>query len=214
MRKLISLIFIITPFFLVACDRDKSFSSSENGETVLVKVRLPLELEVLPLRVMYRSTICLKKNVDSRGKRYDEPGYNLVRLIFKPTSDNNAFELLVPENGGGVCRWKLSNITIRMQIKDTNFLDSEITKNVPISELIIFDDNSPQRMSGSYKEINGKYVMHNDYYPLITHHRVNGDYKTASIIRSTPDLMYKTNSSKTISFEPSFHSRGDRKSVV
>lgn len=44
--------------FVSGCAKDYSMESSPTGEQVKIAIKVPEELEVTPLRVMYRSAIC------------------------------------------------------------------------------------------------------------------------------------------------------------
>ena len=81
----------------------------------------------------------------------------------------------------------------------------EKSESIPIKEIIVFDDNSPQRLSGTYEVINGNVTLNEDYFPLITERRKIGSPVEYSIVRSSPDVIYKSTSAKEVIFEPRLH---------
>ncbi|WP_455916868.1 hypothetical protein [Pantoea agglomerans] len=189
-------------FFLCACNKDEAFFPSEKGENILISIQLPKSLEMLPLRVMYRSDICHKKQVNGAGHSYEVPGYKTMKLSLNHKGKEKGGKLPIPRDGGGDCKWKLSNLTLSFQ----SILGDGISHSVPISEVVIFDDNDPQRISGSYQDVNGDLDLTGDYFPMVTTYHINGYKKVESIIRSTPDKMYRVRNGGSVSFHPRFHS--------
>lgn len=187
---------------LAACNKDEAFSPVANGGSVLLSIQLPTYLEMLPLRIMYRSDICRKKQVDSSGNSYEEAGYKTMNIALKNEGKGNKYKTPIPRNGGGDCEWKLSNLTLSFQ----SILGDGESQNVPVSEVVIFDNNTPQRLSGSYIDINGDLDLAGDYFPMITMYHINGNKKVSSIVKGEQNKMYRMHSGDNIYFHPKFHS--------
>ncbi len=172
---------------------------------VSVIAKMPAGSKILPLEIMYRSTTCLKSRKDSNGGIVKEPGYYFVKKEFNSVSDDNIFNLKIPRDGGGQCNWELSNITLGFYLKELPSGKDEKSENIPIKEIIVFDDNSPQRLSGTYEIINGDVTLKENYFPLITKRRNSNTLLEYSIVRSSPDVIYKSISAKKVIFEPRIH---------
>lgn len=84
--------------------------------------------------------------------------------------------------------------------------NDEKSENIPIKKIVVFDNNSPQRLSGSYETINGNVKLKGDYFPLIIKRRDSNSPVEYSIVRSSPDVIYKSTSAKEVVFEPRLHS--------
>ncbi|CAI1051500.1 hypothetical protein [Serratia entomophila] len=191
----------VISLFLVSCNKDEGFSPVENGGTVLLSIQLPKKLEMLPLRVMYRSNICHKKQVDGSGNSYKEPGYKTMNLALKSEGKDKGYKISLPRDGGGDCEWKLSNLTLSIQSVPRD----GVSHNVPISETVIFDNNSPQRLSGSYLDVNGDLDLTGDYFPIVTTYHISGFKIVESIVKSSPDKMYRVHNGENVFFHPVFH---------
>ncbi|ECN8823183.1 hypothetical protein J4L45_004583 [Salmonella enterica subsp. enterica serovar Newport] len=205
MKILIKNMMFIFPFLLLGCDKDESLNPSPDGEMVSVIAKMPPDSKILPLEIMYRSTICLKNRKNSNGNVVKEPGYHFVKKEFNPASGGSTFNLKVALDGGGQCHWRLSNVTLGFNLKELPPDKDEKSENIPIKEIVVFDDNSPQRISGSYEYVNGNVTLKGDYFPLITKRRGIGSPVEYSIVRSSPDVIYKSTSAKEVIFEPRLH---------
>ena len=205
MRILIKNMMYIFSFFFFFFDKNESLNPPSNGEMVSVIAKMPAGSKILPLEIMYRSTTCLKSRKDSNGGIVKEPGYYFVKKEFNSVSDDNIFNLKIPRDGGGQCNWELSNITLGFYLKELPSGKDEKSENIPIKEIIVFDDNSPQRLSGTYEIINGDVTLKENYFPLITKRRNSNTLLEYSIVRSSPDVIYKSTSAKKVIFEPRIH---------
>ncbi|ANS42239.1 hypothetical protein [Serratia inhibens] len=200
MKILIKNIMFIFPFLLLGCEKDELLNPPSDGEIVSVIAKMPVDSKILPLEIMYRSTTCLKSRKNSNGDVVTEPGYHFVKKEFNRASGDSILNLEVSRDGGGQCNWKLSNITLGFNLKDLPSGKDEKNENIPIKEIIVFDDNSPQRLSGSYEVINGNVKLEGDYFPLITKRRDSNSPLEYSIIKSSPDVIYKSTSAKEVIF--------------
>lgn len=206
MKILIKNMMLIFPFLLLGCDKDESLNPPPDAEMVSVIAKMPSDSKLLPLEIMYRSTTCLKSRKNSNGDVVKEPGYHFVKKEFNHTSDDSIFNIDISRDGGGQCNWKLSNVTLGFNLKDLLLGKDKKNENVPFKEIIVFDDNSPQRLSGSYEVIKGNIKLEGDYFPLITKRRDQNSPLEYSIVKSSPDVIYKSTSAKEVIFEPRIHS--------
>lgn len=159
------MIFYFIPFFLWGCKKDESLSPPKNTEYVEFRIHIPSDVNILPAGVMYRSDICKKEKTDSRGERYKEPGYNFININSK--RKNGVMSVSVPVNGGGKCKWMLSNTTLFFEyIKDR--FSNEIDKSIGNSIIFISDGNSPQNYNGHTEELSGnKISLDKEFFPWI-----------------------------------------------
>lgn len=206
MKILIKKIVLIFPFLLLGCDKDESLNPSPDGEMVSVIAKMPLDSNILPLEVMYRSNTCLKSRINSNGDEVKEPGYHFIKKKFSHTARDNVFKLMIARDGGGQCEWVLSNITLGFNLKKVPIDKSENAEIIPIKEIVVFDANSPQRVSGSYETVHGNLKLQSDYFPLITKRRDRKRPLEYSVVRSSPDVIYKSMSANEVIFEPRLHS--------
>ncbi|MEJ4045051.1 hypothetical protein [Erwinia sp. SLM-02] len=206
MKILIRSMMFIFPVLFLGYDKDESLNPPPDGEMVFVVAKMPADSKILPLEIMYRSTTCLKSRKNSNGDVVKEPGYHFVKKEFNHASGGSIFNLEVSRDGGGRCNWKLSNITLGFNLKELPSGNDENSENIPIKEIVVFDNNSPQRLSGSFEAINGNIKLKGDYFPLITKRRDSSSPVEYSIIRSSPDVIYKSTSAKEVIFKPRLHS--------
>jgi len=203
---LLAILALIFSFLLLGCDKDESLNCFPDGEMVSVIAKMPLDSEILPLEVIYRSNYCLKSRKNPNGDEVKEPAYHFVKKEFSHTASDSVFNLTIARNGGGQCKWMLSNITLGFNIKEVPLAKSENAERIPIKEIVVFDDNSPQRLSGSSEAVNGNVKLEGDYFPLITKRRDRNSPLEYSIVRSSPDVIYKSISAKEVIFSPRLHS--------
>ncbi|HDR2403750.1 TPA: hypothetical protein QCJ32_002816 [Enterobacter asburiae] len=131
---------------------------------VSVIATMPTDSKILPLEIMYRSTTCLKSHKDSNGDVVKESGYHFIKKEFHLASGESIFNLDVSRDGGGQCNWRLSNVTLGFNLKELPSDKDEKSENIPIKETIVFDDDSPQRLSRAYEVINGNATLNDDYF--------------------------------------------------
>ncbi|QSB18242.1 hypothetical protein JN403_16980 [Pseudomonas sp. 15A4] len=72
------------------CAKDYSMAPSPGGEQVKIVIRVSEELEVTPLRVMYRSAICEPVTHDRDGRPEKLEGYNSIDVKLSPQNNRGA----------------------------------------------------------------------------------------------------------------------------
>lgn len=170
----------IFSFIIIGCKKDESLSSPENSKFVEIKVNSESDINVLPISVMYRSNSCFIERYDSKGKKYKEAGYNSIQKNVNVAGlISNAS---IPIDGGGDCKWKLSNVTVNLMY-DKNKFDKEINKSIRNSIVLVFDDNLPQNYNGNIENISSEDVkIKREYFPWIDTDFMGNHGKSVSLI--------------------------------
>ncbi|OAT32617.1 hypothetical protein M975_1053 [Buttiauxella brennerae ATCC 51605] len=195
--------FVILAIQLTGCDgSEKPITESQIG-SVRIVVKLPGEIEVLPVGVMYRSVLCPKLTFNGKGEKTKVPGFHYITSFFRK-SDNGTYSLPINMDGGGQCQWKLSNATIEIKYKIGSF-NNGIERSIGSGIIIVFDDNLPQRYDGQISEIPPSSIIKKDYYPWINEKFLNGHFKQIWLYSNNLFSTYKYSGSKDIIFEPISH---------
>ncbi|MTH48864.1 hypothetical protein [Intestinirhabdus alba] len=190
---------------LTGCAVSQKLSPPQDGKHVKVAVVKPADVDILPMKVIYRSERCRDKILTSTGAISSRDGYHLLTVPFKPEAGSNVVSNAVAFDGGGQCGWKLSNIRFQFRYHDFTKFGNKIEDDTPEDIVFIFDDAPPPRGNGHYEEIYGDVVIKKDYYPVILKEftDIGGDIL---YIKGQPMLTYRVRSVKKILFEPVFHS--------
>lgn len=188
------------------CAADRSMSPPPNSEKVHFIIKIPESLEVKPIQVMYRSTVCRHFTHDAHGRRETLDGYNGFELRLRQ-GENDLYETEVYVDGGGPCRWRLSNVDIGVQYRVPTPFGVDATPGWGGGLIIVFDSNNPQRQVSTAISVQGeKLDIIKDYYPLVTERFINGYRKFASLVGvDARDLTYNAPQARQIYFEPLLH---------
>lgn len=193
---------------------DRRLSPTFEAGAVSLTVKVPKELEVTEMRVVYRSTTCTIRGYSlSSGERYERDGYQ--RMDVKPTQrgQTRLFEAKLPVNGGGPCRWQLSNVTFDVEYVDTSPFGEGIAPGYGAGMVVIFDDNGSPHGSWDFK-VDGDLTVVRDYYPWFHESFLGGHRKSISLTTNGHFyLMYKAPHARSIYFEPILHSNFLTRSV-
>jgi hypothetical protein len=204
--KVVTKFFILFLTFLtIGCERDKSFSPPNNGETVSIAVQLPKEMDVLPLGVMYRSNLCLHKRTKGNGEIYKLPGFHFTQFTLKQEGNEDIYHFPVPIDGGGACHWQLSNVTVNIKYKKENF-GNDINRAIGTGVIIIFDNNSPQQDDGVYENVSGDLIIEKDYFPWINERFLDGHSRNIWTYGERLYFNYKVKDTYNVLFRPISHS--------
>lgn len=205
MKILINSTVVLISFFLFGCDKNEELNSPSDGKNIFITVRLPPDLEALPLGVMYRSNVCHKKRYNSDGKSYTEPGFNYTKMQLKKEKNGTDYSSLIPSDGGGQCDWKLSNVTIDIQYRVDAF-KGKVDHVVGSGIIVIFDDNHPQRDDGVYEDVTGDLLISKRYFPWINERFLNGHSRDLWTYSKRLYSTYKTKNTYKILFAPESNS--------
>ncbi|ELY6318968.1 hypothetical protein ACI49Z_004440 [Cronobacter turicensis] len=179
------------PFLIISCNKDESLSPPENNKFVGVYVNSESEINVLPVNVMYRSNICSIEKYDSKGRRYKEDGYNSTQQDVK--NIGSISNVSIPVDGGGDCKWKLSNITVQLMY-DKNKFDKKINASIKNSIILVFDDNLPQNFNSNIEAISSQSVkIRREYFPWIDTDFMDTHGKSVSLIMLGDRNLYSYN---------------------
>ncbi|CNL12492.1 Uncharacterised protein [Yersinia mollaretii] len=206
MKKLIKYSLLMVPVLLSGCEKDESLSPSLNGKSVAVAVKIPHEIDVLPLGVMYRSNKCLKKRSNANGESYDVPGFHFTEINLKQVENSDLFESQVPFDGGGNCQWQLSNVTIGIKYKSPSYFAMDIKENYANEIIFVFDENEAQRTNWIYEDVSGDKEIIRDYYPMITNRYINGFSRELSIYGLDSKFTYRMYNTNKIIYQANVHS--------
>ncbi|RLM24571.1 hypothetical protein BIY28_03855 [Brenneria goodwinii] len=190
-KKKIVIITVSVILLLLFLFRNKIFLPM--GEQVKFSVELPKEMEISPLKVMYRSEICKASKPRSDGGSYKVPGYYYKEVI--PSGNGDEYKYDITLNGWGICLWELSNVMIEISYKDLSkkYADTVIGSGVTF----VFDNNSPQSFNGIYEELSGDVFLRKNFFPWVSNKKNQKTLWTyGGQLRST----YKTPQARNISF--------------
>ena len=116
MKATARIIFVILlTIQFTGCDGSDKFTTDSKLGNVKLVVKLPDEMDLLPAGIMYRSDLCPNITL-SKGEKVTTPGFHYVKSDFLKAADDT-YLLPVNIDGGGKCKWKLSNATIDEKYK-------------------------------------------------------------------------------------------------
>ena len=133
-------------------------------------VKLPPQIEVMPVDGLYRSDKCQRMDYDSTTESHirEERGYNPKIIRMKRQDENHVWQSKIALDGGGKCEWKLSTVRI----------DIQLMKNIPLTQgknpnsvsyVFAFDDEfySGGGLPGQKKEVQGNLEIKTDLFPMV-----------------------------------------------
>ncbi|EAQ4906430.1 hypothetical protein FCJ48_18350 [Salmonella enterica] len=180
MNTLTKLICGLLPLVIISCKKDESLSPPKDSKFVEINVNSGSEIDVLPISVMYRSNACSIEKYDSKGKKYKEDGYNTIQKNVKVVGLIS--NVSIPIDGGGDCKWKLSNVSVNLMY-DKNKFDKKINTSIRNSIVLVFDDNLPQNYNGNIASISSENVkIRREYFPWIDTDFMGNHGRSVSLI--------------------------------
>ena len=201
MRKLAAI--CITSFFsLGGCQQDRSLAPPPDSETITVTVKLPEELKTETMWVMYRSTTCRSVTHGASGQRLERDGHHSVYREFQRQGQSDLYQVELPKDGGGACRWHLANVTFGVQFVDPTRFGENAVNGAGGGVIVIFDhNNSPQ--GGADIEVEGDLSVRKEYYPWVDEEFL-GRYKKRVSLNGESRIYskYKATQAKRVYFEP------------
>ncbi|MGA3701227.1 hypothetical protein ACPAVH_35995 [Enterobacteriaceae bacterium TYF_5] len=184
---------------------DRTFSPPENGRTVKITVDVPDVAELSPIEIMYRSNLCLSTKINGSREKYPTLGANYYTDTLKKENVDSLYSIELPINGGGKCDWKLSNVTLGLDLKINNHFDENISESIGSGIIIIFDNNKAQRTIGSVISKNGDFNISEHYFPWVNHLYKDNKGKTLWLYGKELYLFYKSRDAKEITWNPIIH---------
>lgn len=199
-RGLLPIILVL----IASCDRDRSLQPLADSKKIQFLLTLPPEAEPLPLEITYRSVVCKQRRINAKGGVYEIPGFKY--LVLDMTERKNSWEKEVALEGGGQCSWSLSNITVRFKYKYKYkyILNDGVMENIPSKITFTLDDNSPPVSDGTFRIVNSKTAVSDDYYPVITTYH-NPMKKVFLLKVRSPYTYYKIQGVSIVRIIPRIH---------
>ncbi len=203
--KIANVLYLLLLLALSGCVLSEDLSPPADSKTVKVSVVKPVDVDILPMDVIYRSEKCRDKIFTSTGAISSRAGYHLLTVPFKPETGSDIVSNSVALDGGGQCEWKLSNIRFQFKFSDMTKFGADIKKNIPNDVVFMFDDNQPPRGDGHKEDVMGDVLIIKNYYALINNKFTDDGFDVLHI-EGQPLLTYRVHNVKNIFFKPSVHS--------
>ncbi|EKM0530504.1 hypothetical protein PTT84_000830 [Cronobacter turicensis] len=141
--KIENILCLLPLLALSSCVLSEDLSPPVDGKAVKIAVVKPVDVDILPMDVIYRSETCRGKVFTSTGAITTRAGYHLLTVPFKPEKGSEIVSNRVVLDGGGQCEWKLSNIRFQFKFSDMTKFGADIKNNIPNDIVFVFDNNSP-----------------------------------------------------------------------
>ncbi|EAQ4906424.1 hypothetical protein FCJ48_18310 [Salmonella enterica] len=195
----------VLPFFLSSCALSEGLSPPKDGKVVTVSVVKPVDVDILPMSVIYRSKKCTDKIFTSSGEITDQDGFNRLTVPFIQDAGKNTVSNKIALSGGGSCNWQLSNIRFQFKFSNPDKFGEGIKINIPADIVFIFDDNDPPRGDGNEEDVTGDVEVKKDYYAMINKAFTDDGFDVLHISGQSM-LTYRVHDVKSIFFRPNVHS--------
>ncbi|MBD8195130.1 hypothetical protein IFR35_13335 [Pseudomonas fluorescens] len=191
---------------LSGCRQDYSLAPPANSETITVTVKLPKELKTETMWVMYRSPICKSIRRGASGQRMERDGHQSVYKELERQGESDLYQVELPKDGGGACRWHLANVTFGVEYADPTRFGENVTAGGGGGVVVIFDYNDSPRGGADFK-VDGDLTIKKDYYPWISESFLGGYKKYISLASEGHIyLKYQALQARRVHFEPVLHS--------
>lgn len=199
---------VATVLSISGCAKDYSLAPSPSGEQVKIAIKVSEELEVTPLRVMYRSAICERVTHDGDGRPERLEGYNSIDVKLSRQNNGSLYEAYLFVNGGGPCEWRLSNVLFEVSYRVPNRFGENVGSGGGGGVIVIFDHNDAQlRTSGLVKVKGADFTIIKDYYPWVKDSYSGGYIKRAGLAGEARSyLTYEAREARSVYFEAVLHS--------
>ena len=191
---------------LSGCSQDYSLAPPADSEKITVTVKLPQELKTETMWVMYRSATCKSISHGASGQRVEQDGRHSVYKEFQRQGQSDLYQVELPKDGGGACKWHLANVTFGVVHVDPAQFGENVTNGGGGGVVVIFDHNNSPR-GGADIKVDGDLTIKKDYYPWIDEEFLGPYKKTVRLAgeRNTY-LKYQALDAQQVYFEPVLHS--------
>ncbi|VVO89327.1 hypothetical protein PS850_02270 [Pseudomonas fluorescens] len=206
MRHRLPVVLFTLFFSLSGCSQDYSLAPPADSEKVTVTVKLPKELEARSMQVVYRSTRCTFTDHTASGKSYQRDGYQSSNVEPIRQGQSDLYEAKLSMDGGGACKWRLSNVTFGVKYGDPTLFGENVTFGAGGGVTVILDHNNSPR-GGADIKVEGNLTIKKDYYPWVDE-EFWGPYKKTVSLAGEGDiyLTYQALEARQVYFEPVLHS--------
>jgi len=206
MSKQITIALLTLFVSMSGCAKDYGLAPPEDSEQITVTVKVPQELTAETMQVMYRSTLCTFTDYTASGRPYQRDGHQSVDIQPVRQGQSDLYEAKLAKDGGGVCRWRLSNVTFGVIYDDPTHFGENVTYGAGGGVVVVFDhNNSPRGQTGI--EVDGDPIIKKDYYPWLSEAFLGGYRKQISLTgEGSIFLGYQALQARRVYFEPILHS--------
>ncbi|MBD8804469.1 MULTISPECIES: hypothetical protein [Pseudomonas syringae group] len=190
---------------LSGCAKNYGLAPPVDSEKITVTIKVPQDLKAETMLVMYRSPVCTFTDHTGSGVAYKREGYQKLDLEPVRVGESDLYEAKLPVDGGGACRWRLSNVTFGVVHKNPSQFGEDVIPGAGGGVVVVFDHNKPSR-SGSSIEVEGDLTIKKDYYPWVNEMFLGGHVKRVSLIGAGDIYLgYEAKHAKKVYFEPVLH---------
>ena len=206
MRPTLPAAFITLFFILSGCAKDYSLAPPPDSEQITVTVKVPKELTAETMQVMYRSTLCTFTDYTASGRPYQRDGHQSVDLQPVRQGQSDLYEAKLAVDGGGVCRWRLSNVTFGVIYENPTHFGENVTYGAGGGVVVVFDhNNSPRGQTGI--ELDGDPIIKKDYYPWLGETFIGAYKRDISLLSESRSyyFSYQAIRARKVHFEPILH---------
>jgi len=191
---------------LSGCAQDYSLAPPANSDQVTVRIKVPPELEVEKMEVMYRSTTCQRTRYDAYGEAYKVDGFHGIDVQPQQQGQSDIYEAKLDRDGGGACRWHLANVTFGVAYKEPAHFGKDVKYGAGGGVVVIFDNNDSPR-GGADVEVDGDLSLKESYYPWVDEGFLGGYKKRVSLVGPGKIyLIFKAPQARLVYFEPILYS--------
>ncbi|MCJ8204602.1 hypothetical protein [Pseudomonas sp. RGM2987] len=191
---------------LSGCAKDYRLAPPVDSEQITVTVKVPEELEAEVMQVMYRSATCKRVTHGASGQRIELEGYHGIDVYPQRQGQSNIYQASLPMDGGGPCKWRLSNVTFGVAYKDPSRFGENVTYGAGGGIVVIFDHNNSPR-GGANFEVEGDPIIRKEYYPWLSETFLGGYNKDINLLgEGGIYVKYRALQARQVYFEPVLHS--------
>jgi hypothetical protein len=203
MNRLNCVVFIGLFAALAGCAKDRSFSPPAENKYVTVTIQVGNELKVEPIRVLYRSAVCKRATYDGNFRRTDVDEYHPFDLLPQRISETDLYEVKLPKDGGGQCKWQLNKVTFDVVYADPKRFGESAVAGGGGGVVVRFYYNSA---AASGILVKGDLSIEKNYYPWVYEGFLGGYRKRVNIFGGARlYLQYNAPSAERVFFKPVLH---------
>ncbi|MGJ7517976.1 hypothetical protein ACSFE6_27010 [Pseudomonas baetica] len=201
-----SIVLLSLLFSVSGCSKDYSLTPPADSEQITVTVKVPKELKTETMWVMYRSTTCKRISHGASGQRIELDGHHSVYKEFQRQGESDLYQIELPKDGGGACKWHLANVTFGVAYADPTQFGENVTFGAGGGVVVIFDHNNSPR-GGADVKVDGDLEIKKEYYPWVSEGYIGGYRKRVSLAGAgSIYLSYQALTARKVYFEPVLHS--------
>ena len=191
---------------LSGCRQDYSLAPPTDSEKITVTVKLPKELKTETMWVMYRSATCKSIGTGASGQRTERDGHHSIYKDFERQGQSDLYQVELPKDGGGACRWHLANVTFGVVFAEPSRYGENVIAGGGGGVVVIFDYNNSPR-GGADIIVDGDLTIGEEYYPWLHENFLSGYSKRISLAgKGNTYLKYQAPQARRVYFEPILHS--------